>query len=549
MSINQVRDTHTIFMRLFKISWKRISKRYYYPLLSLALVCILLFTSVGVGQAQEDDSYNQPTNINSLPQTGTEALSVPGVTSVNSVSPKEIYIGIPQSLIAEEIKGYEQERANLVVLGNNFPKPDASQKNKIEVKIGTPPNIATTTNVRVSEDRSAIFASFSRDQLRRLNRGRQPVRVEVGGNATNIDPRFGSEQLQVQINRPISTLSTLIVFAITTLATLFLIGIVYALARESKKGNFPKSLKQSNTRNLNALEWLVLERQSNTFSLSRVQFVWWLTIIVFGYLFLFIGRGIIQGVWEFIPLSGFAYTFLISLVTLVTSQVTASIRGGKGSGDVNPAWSDLVVHGGVVALERVQQVIWNLIIGITFIVILLVTYSTASSLPSIPQEILVLMGISAGGYIGGKAARKAGPHINQVVLSGEYTGYNPDLQLAISGDHFSQAGNVIMQIVYLDDYKNERPETRIEITQDNVYTLDPDPANPGEFCRKLEVNLNRLNPPPGYQQLDWLQEFADNFMATKVKVTIINGDGQRAVWDGTNPVPERRNAPPLQYIQ
>lgn len=518
-------------------------------MLSLVLVCILLFTSVGVGQAQEDDSSSQPINTNSLQQTGNEALSVPGVTSINSVSPRELYIGIPQSLIREDIRGYPEERVNLVVTGNNFPKPDNSLKNKIEVKIGTPPDIASTTNVRVSEDRRAIFATFTKEQLRQLSRGTQPVIVEVGGNATSLDPQVVNEQLQVQVKRPISLLTTLIVFGMTTLVTLLLIGIVYALARESKKANFPKSLKHSNTRDFNSLEWLVLERQTNTFSLARVQFVWWLTIIIFGYLFLFIGRGIIQGVWEFIPLSGFAYTFLISLVTLVTAQATSNIRGGKGSGDVNPAWSDLVVHGGVVALERVQQVIWNLIIGIAFIVILLVTYTTASSLPTIPQEILVLMGISAGGYIGGKAVRKAGPHINQVVLSGEYTGYNPDLYLTISGDHFSQSGNVILQIVYLDEFKNEKPGTLIEVTQDNVFTQEPDPNNPGEFCRKLEVSLARLNPPPGYQALEWLQEFSDNFMATKVKLTIINGDGQRAVWDGSNPVPERRNAPPLQYAQ
>jgi hypothetical protein len=532
-------------MRLFKISWKRISKRYYYPLLSLALMCILILTSVGVGQAQEDESYSQPTNTNSLQQPSNEALSVPSVTSINSISPRELYVGIPQSLVREDIRGYPEERVNLVVTGNNFPKPDNSLKNKIEVKIGTPPDIATTSNVRVSEDRRAIFATFTKEQIRKLSRGTQPVIVEVGGNATSIDPLVTNEQLQVKVNRPISALSTLIVFALTTLVTLLLIVIVYALARQSKKANFPQSLKQSNTRNLNSFEWLVLERQTNTFSLARVQFVWWLTIIIFGYLFLFIGRGVIQGVWEFIPLSGFAYTFLISLVTLVTAQATSTIRGGKGSGDVNPAWSDLVVHGGVVALERVQQVIWNLIIGIAFIVILLVTYTSASSLPTIPQEILVLMGISAGGYIGGKAVRKAGPHISQIVLWGEHTGYNADLQLTISGDHFSQAGGVILQIVYLDESQNERPETRIEVTQDNVFTLEPDPDNPGEFCRKLQVNLNALNPPPNYQPLEWLQEFSDNFMATKVKITLINADGQRAVWDGTNPVPERRNAPPL----
>nr|MDZ7997137.1 hypothetical protein [Aulosira sp. DedVER01a] len=518
-------------------------------------MCIFLFTTVGVSQARQDDSANQPTNINStqtdsttyISQSTNEALIAPDVTSIRNVSPKELYVSIPQSLVPENIRGYGQEKLNLVVTGDNFPQPDNSLKNKIAVKIGNPPDVATTTNIRISEDRKAIFATFSNEQLRKLGRGKHPVSVEVGGNATSIDPQVTEEQLQVNVMRPVSGLTTLIVFALATLVTLIIVVIIYALATESKNANLPSnSLKKSNQKNLNSLEWLILERQTNTFSLARVQFVWWLTIIVFGYLFLFIGRGVIQGIWEFIPLSGFAYTFLISLVTLVTAQATSTFRGSKGSGDVNPAWSDLVVHGGVVALERVQQVVWNLIIGIAFIVILLVTYTTASSLPSIPQEILVLMGISAGGYIGGKAVRKAGPNITQVVLWGEPEDWNTNPQLTLAGEHLSQAGGGIVQMVYLDENKNEKPETRIEVKQDYISTLDPDPSNPGEFCRKLQINFNGLNALPEDEWLVWVHDFANNFTSQRVKITLINADGQRAVWDGTNPVPERRNAPPLQ---
>ncbi|MBD2166313.1 hypothetical protein H6G04_18115 [Calothrix membranacea FACHB-236] len=541
-------------MQLFKMFWKRTSKRYYYPLLSLVLACILIFTSVSFSQAQEDSSNSQPPNTNSTPientntlqQPSNELWNAPRVTTIRSVSPKELYISIPQSLVPENINNYKQERLNLVITGDNFPKLDNSPNNKIAVKIGNPPDIATTTNVRVADDRRAIYATFNGDQLKKLSRGLRPVIVEVEGNATNIDPLVAGEQLQVTVKRPVSGLTTFIVFAIAALITLLIIAIIYMLATESKKTDTPQPVKESNTRNFNSLEWLILDRQSNTFSLARTQFVWWLTIIVFGYLFLFIGRGLIQDIWEFIPLSGFAYTFLISLVTLVTAQATAAVRGSKGSGQVNPAWSDLVVHGGVVALERVQQVVWNLIIGVAFIVILLVTYTTASSLPSIPSEILVLMGISAGGYIGGKAVRKAGPNITQVVLWGEPIDWNTNPQLTVAGEHFSQSGGVIVQMVYLDESLNEKPETRIEIKQDNVYTLEPDPLNPVEFCKRLQINFNGLNALPEYEWSAWLQEFASNFTEKKVKITLINADGQRAVWDGSNPVPERRDAPALQ---
>ncbi|QIR38385.1 hypothetical protein HCG51_17845 [Tolypothrix sp. PCC 7910] len=541
-------------MQLFKIFSKKTSKRYYYPLLSLLLACILIFTSVSFSQAQEDSSTSQPPNTNSTQientntpqQPSNELWNAPRVTTIRSVSPKELYISIPQSLVPENINNYKQERLNLVITGDNFPKIDNSANKKIAVKIGNPPDIATTNNIRVADDRRAIYATFNGDQLKKLSRGLRPVIVEVEGNATNIDPSLGAEQLQVTVKRPVSELTTFIVFAIAALFTFLIIAIIYVLATESKKTDLPQPVKESNTRKFNSLEWLILDRQTNTFSLARAQFVWWLTIIVFGYLFLFIGRGLIQDIWEFIPLSGFAYTFLISLVTLVTAQATSAVRGSKGSGQVNPAWSDLVVHGGVVALERVQQVVWNLIIGVAFIVILLVTYTTASSLPTIPSEILVLMGISAGGYIGGKAVRKPGPNISQVVLWGEPIDWNTNPQLTIAGEHFSQADGVIVQMVYLDESLNEKPDTRIEIKQDNVSTLEPDPTNPGEFCKKLQINFNGLNALPDSEWSAWLQEFASNFTDKKVKITLINADGQRAVWDGSNPVPERRNAPALQ---
>ncbi|MBW4560772.1 MAG: hypothetical protein KME32_06360 [Mojavia pulchra JT2-VF2] len=517
-------------------------------------------TSVGLGEAQQNSSTIAPTNTNSnqtgtttsIQQTSNETLTIPRVTSIRSISPKEFYISIPQSLpfVQQDIRRYKQEKLNLVVTGDNFPKPDNLLRNKIEVKIGNPPDIATTTNVKVTEDRRAIFATFSSEQLKKLSRGTHPVSVEVGGNATNIDPQLPDDRLQVMVMRPVSGLTTFLMFAIAAFITLILVVIIYALATQSKQAHLPSLLKESKRKNLNSLEWLLLDRQTNTFSLARAQFIWWLTIIVFGYLFLFIGRGSIQGVWEFIPLSGFGYTFLISLVTLVTAQATSTIRGSKGSGEVNPAWSDLVVHGGVVALERVQQVVWNLIIGIAFIVILLVTYTTASSLPTIPSEILVLMGISAGGYIGGKAVRKPGPNISQVVLwdNPEDLITNPDLtpHLTLAGEHFSQAGGVIVQMVYLDEYKNEKQETRIEIKQDNICTLEPDPEHPGEFCRKLQINFSGLNALPEDDWLEWLQVFSENFTAQRVKITLINADGQRAVWDGSNPVPERRKAPSLQ---
>ncbi|WP_335041692.1 hypothetical protein [Nostoc sp.] len=522
----------------------------------------MLFTSVDLSKAEEINSTSQPNNnsgqtstTTSSQQTGTQAAIIPEVTSIKSISPKEFYISIPQSIIPEDNSRYNNERINVVVRGQNFPKQDNSPQNKIEIKIGKFSNIAIA-RAKVAEDRKAIFASFNNEQLAKLNTGKNPVIVEVGGNATNIDidSQEADDELQVIVERPVSSWTTLIVFIITAICVLILSVIIYLLTK-----NAYSLIRKANK--LNFLEWFLVDVQTNTYSLARAQFIWWLAIIVFGYLFLLIGRGLFRRTWEFIPLSGFGYTFLISLATLVTAQATSEIRGSKGSGEVNPGWSDLIVHGGVVALERVQQIVWNLIIGIAFIVILVVTYPTASSFPTIPSELLALIGISATGYIGGKAIRKPGPNINQVVLYGKDP-KSPDY-ITIAGANFSLGGKisiseekvenntqikdagVIVQMVYLDSTKEEILGTLVELKKDDIVTIKPDPDAPMEFCRRFKIPLKDLNLKDieGLQN-NWLEKFYDHYVKKEVKITIINADGQKAVWDGSIITPEREVPPP-----
>src|SRR5215203_3717901 len=105
--------------------------------------------------------------------------------------------------------------------------------------------------------------------------------------------------------------------------------------------------------------------------------------------------------------------------------------GVKGSGEEHPSVADLVVHGGVLALDRVQQVVWTLIALGMFIRITVSTYETASSLPEIPTELLTLMGLSSAGYLGGKLVRGPGPVVEQVTT--------PDAGgILIKGQHLSK---------------------------------------------------------------------------------------------------------------
>ena len=250
---------------------------------------------------------------------------------------------------------------------------------------------------------------------------------------------------------------------------------------------------------------LLLDPETDTYSLARAQFFWWTTIIALGYLFLFYGHGLHQGVWNFPPLEGFAYTFMISLGTLLVAQATQAVKGPKGAGVLHPTPADLIVHGGVLAPERVQQVVWTVLAGVAFLWIIFKTYTTSTGLPTIPNEMLALMGISSAGYLGGKMARKAGPVIQRVEVG---TG---SVILRMFGQHLSANPRILID--------------GVELARENISTLEPDPDNATEFANSLKITVP-----------DAVAATTDDWFSRKRLVAIINADTQRAEWELAIPV-------------
>jgi hypothetical protein len=233
---------------------------------------------------------------------------------------------------------------------------------------------------------------------------------------------------------------------------------------------------------------LLIDPSTNTYSLSRLQFLMWLFALVYAYAFVFYSRGVVANDWNFPELSGAEIAFLISLGTLVGSIATTTIVGSKGAGDVRPSLRDLLVHGGVVALDRVQQLIWTFVaIGI-MIIILYGSAGTTSTLPKIPDDLLKLMGVSSLGYLAGKASRKPGPVINGI--SGDAN------ELHISGASLSVSARVLVNGV-------EQPKPQIK--PEKLSQVKPD-----EFAEVLLVQKIGV-PSAG-------------------SVTVINPDGQEAKW-------------------
>ncbi len=158
------------------------------------------------------------------------------------------------------------------------------------------------------------------------------------------------------------------------------------------------------------------ESANHTISLSSFQFYAWLFAALFGYLYLFVARALVQGKAEFpdIPQN------LPAIMAIATGTAALSVgikgnKGTKGAGELGYGISDLWTMGGKVVPERVQFFLWTVVSLVVFLMIIIGSDpGSVSDLPKIPDGFLYLMGISAAGYLGGKAIRDPGPSINEV---------------------------------------------------------------------------------------------------------------------------------------
>ena len=268
--------------------------------------------------------------------------------------------------------------------------------------------------------------------------------------------------------------------------------ILYVLSFGIRHAHAYRGVQQSGTtgKELNSFEILLVDPASNTYSLSRLQFLIWLFVLVYAYGFVFFAKAQVSHEYTFPDLAGTEMLFLISLGTLVGSVATTTLVGQKGSGEVQPSLRDLIVHGGVVALDRVQQLLWTLVAVVIFLSILYGTAGTTASLPEIPAKMLELMGISSIGYLAGKAARKQGPVINAVTVDSD-------------GLHISGQGLSVSAQVYVGKDQQSRSDIQVE---------HKSPDRPNEFADMLVV-----------------KDFVKGDTEVSA-VTVRNPDGQEAKW-------------------
>jgi hypothetical protein len=175
---------------------------------------------------------------------------------------------------------------------------------------------------------------------------------------------------------------------------------------------------QPKARRYNALKVLFLDLETDTYSLSRLQFYLWTAAALFGYTYLVIGRMFVQGQpWPEVP-DNLPAIIGIGTATAVGSQVATTIVGPKGSGNENPSLGDLVTSGGVAAVDRIQMLVWT-ILGAGAFCVAALRYGpgTIKILDPVPTSMLYMMGLSSVGYLGGKLARKPGPVITELTVT------------------------------------------------------------------------------------------------------------------------------------
>ena len=263
---------------------------------------------------------------------------------------------------------------------------------------------------------------------------------------------------------------------------------------------------------------LFLDKENATYSLSKFQFYIWTAVSVFGYIYLFTARGLVQGVWTFIEIPGTLPGIVgISAATGAAAQFVTTTRGPKGAGQEHPAYADFVSSGGVVVAERFQFFVWTIIGALAFFwLVFNQDPLTITALPKIPDGFLQLMGISSLGYLAGKLARSPGPVVDDVVA----TLTDPKtLLMTLRGRILSK--NATFKITYKGAVENNAPnawgESPLKGIDPQILERDDQAV---DTAKKLQITI------PNYD-VRWLQG--------ESKLVISNPDGQSASWPFAGP--------------
>ena len=295
---------------------------------------------------------------------------------------------------------------------------------------------------KLISSRQLLFENLTFDEFANDVNGEQiGIKIRVGDNESNMEKITVS---RVPYSAPLW-------WAI--LGLFVVVAIVIGVLSNSRKGKLPPSLLS-----------LIIDPDTNTYSLSKFQFVLWTSVAILSYLFLFLSKSLAQGKLEFIDIpSGLPAIVLASAATTFFAIGIDNSKGGKASGpEIEPVWSDLISVGGSVLPDRLQFLAWTIIgVFVYTFTVLSQNPGVISDLPIIPPGFLQLSGVSAVGYLGGKLVRAPGPVITTIDVPAYEEGF---LALILNGKNLSKDASLVL----IDFY-----EKTIKIPQDIGLALGP----------------------------------------------------------------------------
>ncbi len=153
----------------------------------------------------------------------------------------------------------------------------------------------------------------------------------------------------------------------------------------------------------NFIPYVLLDKNTNTYSLSRFQAFTWTVVLTGSYFYIAIAFGILLQ-------NGKIPDFNPSLVGLMSISYTGFIashflnkKNPKNAiSDTPPALSDLFMENGVIDITRLQLLLFTIVAVIVYLYNLYLN-NTLNGLPDIPATLHGLLVSSQTGYIAGKA--------------------------------------------------------------------------------------------------------------------------------------------------
>jgi hypothetical protein len=296
-----------------------------------------------------------------------------------------------------------------------------------------------------------------------------PLSFSVGVGSV----RSGEKQLVLsRMSEPGVLFSSVAIFG-------FLAFVIYRLVARGMRDNIIDGNRYSPF-------WsFFIDKATNTYSLSKFQLLAFSSVFVFGYVYVFLCSWLVQ--WHFVlpdvP-ANFSAILGMSAGTTVAAAGATSARGSKGAGQLRPSAADFVSTGGQVVPERFQFFVWTLVACLGFIALLISQNpATIHEFPSFPQGLLYVMGVSAGGYLGGKLTRPAGPVIRNIAWDKD------NAQITVQGENLSSEADFFIDGKKLPIVTEGEQKKSGDQMKKLVEATPQEQASDKTFCSQLKITI------------------------------------------------------------